>query len=303
MRKFLPLLPLLLAGTACSKSPDLPRTAPDQMRTFNVEEPPPAGIAPAPPPTQSIVPPTAAPSVAPAAAPGVAFNYRYAFRLPADRIARVQEEHASACEKLGVERCRITGMLYRLVDERNIEGRLALKLEPTLARAFGKQGIEAVTRAAGILAESEISGEDVGSRIAAATRSEGDLKAELAKLEQQLARPGVKPDERGELQARAGQLRDSLRALKAGRDDDREALASTPVVFQYAPGGHPPQIPAGSPIRAALAAAWGNVIGGAAVIVMILTTLLPWALVALLGWWGWRRFARRWEGREAVAAA
>ena len=48
---------------------------------------------------------------APTAAPGVAFNYRYAFRLAAPRIAEVQEQHAQMCERLTVARCRITGML------------------------------------------------------------------------------------------------------------------------------------------------------------------------------------------------
>jgi hypothetical protein len=34
----------------------------------------------------------AAPGIAPTAAPGVAFNYKYAFRLPAERISGVQEQ-------------------------------------------------------------------------------------------------------------------------------------------------------------------------------------------------------------------
>ena len=38
------------------------------------------------------------PNVGPTAAPGVAFNYRYAFRLPAERIAQVQEQHAPVGE-------------------------------------------------------------------------------------------------------------------------------------------------------------------------------------------------------------
>ena len=49
----------------------------------------------------------AGPDVAPSAAPGVAFDYSYTFRLADDRIAKVQEEHAAACETLGIQRCRI----------------------------------------------------------------------------------------------------------------------------------------------------------------------------------------------------
>src|SRR5688572_25971917 len=83
-------------------------------------------------PSVSHAPPTessdaSGPNIAITAAPGVAFNYRYAFRLPAQSIASVQEQHAQSCEKLGVNRCRITGMRYRLVNESDIEGMLAFK--------------------------------------------------------------------------------------------------------------------------------------------------------------------------------
>ena len=74
------------------------------------------------------------PNVGPTAAPGVAFNYRYAFRLAAPRIAAVQEQHAQLCERLTVARCRITGMRYRVVNERDIEAMLAFKLDPAVAR-------------------------------------------------------------------------------------------------------------------------------------------------------------------------
>lgn len=59
-----------------------------------------------------------APGIAVTAAPGVAFNYRYGFRLPPRAIAAVQEAHASTCEKLGIARCRITGMDYPVPPRR-----------------------------------------------------------------------------------------------------------------------------------------------------------------------------------------
>src|ERR1044072_6278435 len=111
----------------------------------------------------------AGPNVAVTAAPGVAFHYRYAFRLPVDRVQSVQEQHAQACEKLTVARCRITDLRYLARDD-DIEASLSFKLDPALAREFGKSGIDAVVRAEGRLVEAEISGEDVGSKIAAATR-------------------------------------------------------------------------------------------------------------------------------------
>src|SRR5690349_9797876 len=61
-----------------------------------------------------------APGVTPTAAPGVAFNYHYAFDLPGLRISAVQEQHAASCERLGVSRCRITGMNFEQNGEDDV---------------------------------------------------------------------------------------------------------------------------------------------------------------------------------------
>ena len=82
----------------------------------------------------------AGPDISPTAAPGVAFNYRYAFRLPSERIEEVQERHAAGCEALGPNRCRITGMLYRVVGDGDIEATLSFQLDPAIARRFGRAG-------------------------------------------------------------------------------------------------------------------------------------------------------------------
>src|SRR5436853_1054630 len=166
------------------------------------------------------------PNVAVTAAPGVAFNYRYAFRLPKERVQSVQEQHAQACEKLGVARCRITGLRYRLVND-DIEAMLAFKLDPALAREFGKQGIDAVVRAEGMLVDAEISGEDVGAKITAGKRDEGNLEEELKRVEAQLARPGLRGSERAELQIQAQELRERMRGSRDARLAQQEQLATT----------------------------------------------------------------------------
>ena len=104
--------------------------------------------------------------VAPTAAPGVAFNYRYAFRLPAENIGRVQEEHAQACEKLGIERCRITGdELSSMIGDRHVEAQLAFKLDPALARTSAGTASAPSPRPQGELLQAAITGSDVGSEI------------------------------------------------------------------------------------------------------------------------------------------
>ncbi|MDB5691519.1 MAG: hypothetical protein JWO81_582 [Alphaproteobacteria bacterium] len=224
------------------------------------------------------------PGITPTAAPGVAFNYRYAFRLPADRIAGVQEEHALACEKLGLARCRITGMSFHRTSDRDVEARLDFKLDPAIARAFGKQGNDTVARADGLLAEAEITGEDAGGAIAAATRDEARQDDELKKIEAQLARAGLGSAERAQLQAQAQQIRESLRASQADKSEKQDSLAKTPLTFAYQSGDMAPGV------RRALTDGFGNVVDALEWMLLAAITLLPWALLGLLVWRLIRRF-------------
>jgi hypothetical protein len=228
-----------------------------------------------------------APGVAVTAAPGVAFNYAYSFRLPGERIAEVQEAHAAACEKLGIARCRITGMAYRLTGERDVEARLDFKLDPAIARAFGKAGIDAVGKADGRLVESEIKGEDAGGAVAAAGLTEARSGDELKEIEAKLARSGLGGEERAQLEAQARQDRDSIRASRDAKAQGQESLARTPVSFAYASGDMAPGI------RRALRDAAGNFIDGAEWILIAALTLLPWVLLGLIGFWFWRLIRRR----------
>jgi len=276
MRKALvPVLVLLAAG--CSKGPD---HDPGRERGggSSAENSASADVATA----------AAAPGgIAPTAAPGVAFNYKYAFRLTAERISAVQEEHAQACEKLGLARCRITGMYYHLTGERDVEARLDFKLDPAIARAFGKEGIAAVRHADGRLVTSEISGTDAGSAIVKVNRSQADQEEALRRIEAQLARPGLGGRERAELQSQAQQIREAMAAGRAEKAEKQESLASTPMSFSYESGDMAPGV------RRSLSDGFANLLAALEWMLLALITLLPWLLVAGLGWLGWRRFGRR----------
>jgi hypothetical protein len=298
MRRFVPLVAALLV-TACGSGEE--RRSSQDLKTYSVEEEPAAADASASMESGSgrAAQP---PMVGPSAAPGVAFNYRYAFRLPGERISAVQEQHAQACEKLGLDRCRITGMRYRMLGEEDVEAMLAFKLDPAIARQFGKNGIEAVTRAEGMLVDSEITGEDAGADIAATRRSEAQLAEDLGRIEQQLARARG-GSERAELQAQADRIRESIRANRATRAERQESLAKTPVVFNYGSGEVVPGFDTRSSLGAALDRAGENFIAGIAAMLVILLTLLPWALLAALLFWLFHRLKTSWERRRDLAAA
>jgi hypothetical protein len=68
------------------------------------------------------------PDIAPSAAPGVAFAYGYDFKLADERISALQEIHAAECEKLGIARCRITGLRYTVGENEQVSAMLQVKL-------------------------------------------------------------------------------------------------------------------------------------------------------------------------------
>lgn len=255
---------LLLLG-ACSRAPEHESANPDTVAD------------------------SAAPGVNVTAAPGVAFAYSYAFSLPPARIAAAQEAHAAACEKLGVAHCRITGMRYRLVGENDIRAMLAFKLDPALARAFGKTGIAAIEAAEGRLVDAEITGTDAGAAIRNLEKGKAGAGAELSRIDMQLARKDLPASERAELQRQRADVTASIAQTNANAAEQRDSLATTPMTFDYRSGdairGFDPSAPLKSALDTAIASAQTTL----AVLLGFIAIFGPPAIVAFLLWLLWRR--------------
>ena len=267
----------------------------------------PPGPSPTTTATRDFAPPAAdragrgaGPDISPTAAPGVACNYRYAFRLPAERIEEVQERHAAGCEALGANRCRITGMLYRVVGDGDVEARLSFRLDPLLARRFGRAAVQSVTRAEGQLAESEITGEDVGTGIERASRDIARMRAEIAEIERRLGRGDLPRDERARLEDQLRELQRAIAGTQAGREEAQDMLATTPMTFSYGSGQYAPR--SGPPtLRESLARSFDGFLWGASLLLIALVSLLPWALLVGVVWWLTASIRRRWFGKRGSA--
>lgn len=227
----------------------------------------------------------AGPNVRVSAAPGVAFNYRYAFRVPDAKIAAVQEEHAAACETLGLSRCRITGMRYSLIDEDEVTASLAFKLDPSIARKFGKEAIASVEKAKGILVDSQIQGVDVGSGISASQRRSSDLQAELSRIEARLKAGGMGDRERTELQEQAQRIRQQLDSERDTRRAGEEQLATTPMEFSYSGGEGIPGFGSGNPFAGAWETPIASFVTMASFLLLLIGGGLPWVLLGALLMW------------------
>ncbi len=244
----------------------------------------------------------AGPGVSPSAAPGVAFNYHYAFRIPDAKISAVQEQHAAACETLGLSRCRITGMRYTLEDEDVVSASLAFKLDPSLARKFGKDAIASVEKAEGILVDSAIEGVDVGSGITASQRRSSDLGAELNRIEARLKAGGLGDRERTELQEQAAGMREQLDSERNNRREGEASLATTPMEFTYRGGEGIPGFDSGNPFTKATKTAVSSAASMLGFVLLVVGVLLPWIALLFALTLLWRsplmRGVRAWWGKN-----
>jgi len=296
----------LLAGVVllfgCSQEPAEKRESED-LRTFDVQSEPPAPSMAPPAPVAPISREAAdsaaagGPAINVTAAPGVAFNYRYAYRLANARIAAAQEQHAAMCERLTITRCRITGMRYSLVNERDISASLELKLDPRIARQFGKDATKVITDAEGMLVDQQITGVDVAPTIDQADRGRAELQDELDRVNRELARPGLSNVIRDRLLSEARSLRERIRGLGEQKTAAEASLATTPMAFYYGSGRTVPGFDDGQPLRDALRQAASNFESAIAFISLADGTLLPWVRVFGGAFWLLRRLGLfRWAG-------
>lgn len=273
MRRALYATTLLLALGACSKAPV-------------AEESGEQAAAPAAGPRVGVTPDA-----------GLSITYSYGFRLPAQRIIAAQEEHAAQCEAMTPARCRITGMSYHVGRDRSIIAMLDLRLAPDQARGFGKRAAEAVVKRGGMLEDARIDSEETGAVAAQADRESAAVAAERARIEKQLAQPGLGSTERAQLQAQLATLSERAQDAADVRDAVARKLANTPVTLNYASGSVDPGLNDG-PIWGAVKDGWANIVAGLAVIVMLVITAVPWVAAFVLLFWLWRRFGRRLLGLD-----
>ncbi len=279
----------LLAITACSKADDSSanrEAAPAATEAADASAESAAGSG-----TTSIA--EHPPAIDANIAPGVAFDYTYAFSLPEVQIARVQEEHAALCAKLGVSHCRVTGLAFNKERDGSINAHMAFKLDPALALRFARDATDLVDRADGNLETSDVKGEDVGSGIIADDKTVAGIKAELAKIDVQLKIPGLSRDVRGGLVAQAGELRAQLRNLEVERDAKVETLATTPVLFNYEPGDTLFGMSRSSPLRQGLSTGQSSFAAMFAFLALLIGAAGPWLLAGGAIFWAVRRFTKR----------
>lgn len=221
------------------------------------------------------------PNIAPSAAPGVAFNYNYEFSLPDDRIAASQEAQATACENLSLARCRITGMSYSVDQNEQVTAELDLKLDPTIARQFGKSAQQNVVANDGKLVRLDIGSADEGQAVEQATKQKNDVSAQIAQLQQELAKTKPGTNARANLMSQIEELQGQASQQAHAIETSQAALATTPMAFHYYGRGGVPGF-RGNPVREAWITFATTVEWLVGMLLQALAVLIPVALLVAL---------------------
>jgi hypothetical protein len=242
-----------------------------------------------------------APGIPASVAPNLAFEYRYAFKLPDEKIGAVQEEHAEACEVLGSARCQIVDYRYAQADESDVEAMLAFKLDPALARKFGRDAIASVEKAEGVLADGNVTGANVGGQIEDSQGRSALLQAQLERLESRL-KAKLPAKERASLQDRVEEIRRELDNEGEGRRQGEIKLAMTPVQFTYTSDGGVPGFGKSNPFANAFEVSATSFATMVSFVLMVAGAVAPWALLLFLIVLAFRSNAmagmRRWWNRN-----
>ncbi|WP_300973536.1 DUF4349 domain-containing protein [Sphingomonas sp. LHG3406-1] len=240
-----------------------------------------------------------------AVSPGVAWAFTYDYLLGNDRIEAVQERHAARCEQLGTGRCRITGLRYSVGENDEISGMLQLRLDPAIARQFGKAALEDVRGADGRLVRSEFTGEDVGTGVAEARTAGQDMSEREAELRRRLeAAPADSPERAELLRQLDALLADATRNRNTVRSGEQR-LSFTPVTFNYYGEGGIPGFQE-NPLRESLKLLVSSFVTMISFALKAIALLLPWLLLLGLLALLWRsrplRAVRAWWGRKTEVA-
>ena len=185
-------------------------------------------------------------------------------------------------------------MRYSLVNERDVSASLELKLDPAIARSFGKDATKVVTDAEGMLVDQQISGIDAGASIERANRGRAELQDELDRVNRELARLGLSNVVRDRLLSEAQSLRARIAALGEQKKADEESLATTPMAFYYGSGKAIPGFDEATPLSDAFTRAGYILLSTVGFLIVAIAALLPWLLLGALLYWLYRRNRHRW---------
>jgi hypothetical protein len=244
------------------------------------------GMAPAPLETPAVT------------SPQIAYTYSFAFELPADAVATLQQRHLDACLKAGPTQCEVVSSSLERASDTAAFAQLTLRMAPARVAAFRAALPGEADALDGRLRSSNVSSEDL-TRMIVDTTARIDAQTTLRNRLQALIadRPGRLGDllEIERELARVQQELDSARSQMAVM---RQRVDLSVVSLQYTSEPISVGDTTFEPLKLALTGFLGLAATSLASMIQFVAVALPWLLLvggavwALLAWRRRRQAAR-----------
>lgn len=237
----------------------------------------------------------------PVSQPQIAYRYGFGFRVDTDHMAGLQQTHADLCEARGNQLCRIISMEQSGAEGDYGYGHLRLAVSAGIAREFGAELTGAAGEAGGEQISSSITGEDLSKRLIdteARVRARTLLRDRLMEILR--SRRGTVA-ELVEAERGVAQVNEEIDQATSWLAEMRGRVSFSDVSIEYRSsslggGGFLEPI---SKAFDSIGVTFGTVI---AVLIYLLTGLIPIAITIGLIVWGWRKSGLRLFGRRKKVA-
>ncbi len=236
----------------------------------------------------------------PASPTRIAYAYRYTLSLPTDQAASLMARHEQACIAAGSTTCQVLGATSNQYGRDMLRARLEIRATPAWIARF-RQGVgDEAEQAGGRVVSSATESEDL-------TRQLSDTEARMTalttlrdRLQQLLATRSGPLEQLLQVERELARVQGELDATRSALEIMRTRVATSRLTIDYQSAGQLAPDSAWRPVSEALSNALATFMTTVGALILILSALLPIALLAApLIWLGLKWRARR-KARQAT---
>lgn len=225
-----------------------------------------------------------------ATAPRMAYVYRYALELPAERTAGLMGRHEAACVAAGAATCQVIGAETTRYGQDEVTSQLTLRATPTWIAGFRARLAGEAEAAGGRVASSATESEDLTRAL---VDTEARLRAQTTlrdRLQALLATRSGSLEELLKVESELARVQGEIDAVQSNLAVMRTRVATSRLEISYASEGQ--MAPDGTlrPVQDAVDGATGAFMTSVAALIWVFAFLLPLALIIVpVVWWGLKR--------------
>jgi hypothetical protein len=220
----------------------------------------------------------------------LAYSYGYSLEAPSAGVRALEARHEAACRGAGPASCQVTASNIQSAGADSVEATLSLRAAPAWLDQFRASIAKDATSAGGRVVSATVTSEDLAHSIvdeAAAVKAKTALRDRLQTILE--TRPG-KMSDLLDVETALANVQGELDAATSELAQSQERVATSVLTIDYKSSGVLAPDSIWSPLGSAINDIAGSIVGALAVMVRIVTVLLPWGLVVGAGVWVYRRF-------------